>query len=60
MYKIRSQIFHLLFYITVQFGSRSKEIAKIGSVSETSVPQNKTSTIVKNNGIKSQNEEFDI
>jgi hypothetical protein len=36
------------------------EIAKIVSVSEISVPQNKASTIVKNNGIKSQNEEFDI
>jgi hypothetical protein len=50
----------LLFYVTVQFGSRSKEITKIGGVSESSVPRNKTSTVVKNNGIKSQKQEFDI
>jgi len=44
----------------VQFGSRSKEITKIGSVSEISGPRNRISTAVKNNGIKPQKEEFDI
>jgi len=31
-------------------------MTKIGSVSEISAPRNKTSTVVKNSGIKSQTE----